>query len=476
MNTRPQRRAADYGGLAVCAGLFVCVYLIVSFKLHNDSPQYIAMHIHREPVYPLYLAFFRVIFGEGDRYLWAAGFVQCLLNALGIWYFAERVTRVMWGTLPLKIAAYVLALLPQPLTYVSSVTRFYMAGDICSESIAYPLFLVCFVQLLLLLLSPVPEDGKKDFARCIRCALLLLLASLVRGQMTILFIVFFAVLLVRALRGGLGGSAFLLKGILLPFLSMLLLMGARNLSVKTYFYALGNGFETYSIAAGNAFSDVLYVSDRTDGAFIPETYPLPEGPRITLREYFYRMYDKMDEMRMNRRYESGSFHERNLFLETCNDPLKYEVGERVVYESTRPLGFDYNEENLMQGRVFSALLRALLPHLFGAWLSVYLRHVFQGLVRSVGIAHPVLSYVFFALLLAVMLFTIARALRGLSRKERITDGTWMMLLVLLITAGNVFAVALVQFCISRYMFYVFPLFYLALLYLAREVRTKGNEA
>ena len=33
--------------------------------IYNDSQQYITMHIHREPLYPLFLLFFRKLFGEG---------------------------------------------------------------------------------------------------------------------------------------------------------------------------------------------------------------------------------------------------------------------------------------------------------------------------------------------------------------------------------------------------------------------------
>ena len=35
--------------------------------VYNDSDQYITMHIHREPLYPLFLAFFRAFLRYSDK-------------------------------------------------------------------------------------------------------------------------------------------------------------------------------------------------------------------------------------------------------------------------------------------------------------------------------------------------------------------------------------------------------------------------
>ncbi|WP_457848586.1 hypothetical protein, partial [Staphylococcus aureus] len=55
--------------------------------VYNDSDQYLKMHIHREPLYPLFLAALRTVFPNG--WLIAMGIVQNVFAAVSIWLFAE---------------------------------------------------------------------------------------------------------------------------------------------------------------------------------------------------------------------------------------------------------------------------------------------------------------------------------------------------------------------------------------------------
>ena len=55
--------------------------------VYNDSDQYITMHIHREPLYPLFLAFFRAFGGEG--YLTLVAVAQNILAAISIYILSE---------------------------------------------------------------------------------------------------------------------------------------------------------------------------------------------------------------------------------------------------------------------------------------------------------------------------------------------------------------------------------------------------
>ena len=71
--------------LAALLLFFLGMLAACGVGVYNDSEQYITMHIHREPLYPLFLAFFRQISGEG--YLTAAAAVQNILTAVGIWLF-----------------------------------------------------------------------------------------------------------------------------------------------------------------------------------------------------------------------------------------------------------------------------------------------------------------------------------------------------------------------------------------------------
>ena len=73
--------------LAALLLFFLGMLAVGGVGVYNDSEQYITMHIHREPLYPLFLAFFRVLCGDG--YLSAVAAAQGVLTALGIWTLTE---------------------------------------------------------------------------------------------------------------------------------------------------------------------------------------------------------------------------------------------------------------------------------------------------------------------------------------------------------------------------------------------------
>ena len=72
---------------ALCI-IFVGMFVVFGPGVYNDSDQYIKMHIHREPLYPLFLALLRRLFGE-DLWLTAMGVLQNLLAAVSVFLFSE---------------------------------------------------------------------------------------------------------------------------------------------------------------------------------------------------------------------------------------------------------------------------------------------------------------------------------------------------------------------------------------------------
>ena len=60
--------------LAGLLAFFLGMFVRYGVGVYNDSEQYITMHIHREPLYPLFLAFFRLFSRSG--YLTMVAVVQ----------------------------------------------------------------------------------------------------------------------------------------------------------------------------------------------------------------------------------------------------------------------------------------------------------------------------------------------------------------------------------------------------------------
>ena len=70
--------------------VFLGMFAIFGPGVYNDSDQYLKMHIHREPLYPLFLAALRMIFREG--WLIVMGIIQNAFMAVSIWLFAEYIS------------------------------------------------------------------------------------------------------------------------------------------------------------------------------------------------------------------------------------------------------------------------------------------------------------------------------------------------------------------------------------------------
>ena len=87
----------DYIGkrsLYISIFCFLSVFLfgmliIWGVPIYNDSDQYIKMHVHREPIYPLFLWLMRLI--AGDSSLVVAGFIQCILAVYASYRFITYV-------------------------------------------------------------------------------------------------------------------------------------------------------------------------------------------------------------------------------------------------------------------------------------------------------------------------------------------------------------------------------------------------
>ena len=95
--------------------------------VYNDSEQYITMHIHREPLYPLFLALFRAICGEG--YLTIAAMAQGLLTAAGIWILSEYIASHFKLNIWEELLVVLLHLAPH------LVTRYEIGRASCRERV-----------------------------------------------------------------------------------------------------------------------------------------------------------------------------------------------------------------------------------------------------------------------------------------------------------------------------------------------------
>lgn len=433
-----QKRITDLSILIVFT-IFFGFLLITGEPLYlGDSYQHEMQFVTREPVYALLIQFLRWISPEHHYQL--VIIVQNILAIVTNTIFVcsmRRLLKLKWYLLP----PFILILLaPHIMTPLASATGMVITNSLLSEGISYSLYLLFIMYLLKAVWSRtiLGKDSILAFAWAI-------VVSLVRGQFMILFLVWFLAM----------GCIALLqkkwKQIVVLLVMLAVAFAGRGLLVKTYNYCEQGLF--VSTASGKAMSvaNVLYVADREDGETIQD-----EG----LRKVFYEIYDRAYADQLNYQFSPSGLLARAQHHEECHDSLNFDyfsiAAKEYVTETTGVTVENYQLMMVEVDKVAAALMKELMPQVFGRYVYNYIAMVAMGLVRSVAVIHPVLNwYALIAYLLAIVLMIYVWVQKHDSKAAP------FMALVLLMIAGNVTGTSLMLQCISRYMLYNLPLFYLA---------------
>ncbi|MDO4332385.1 MAG: hypothetical protein Q4C58_06800 [Eubacteriales bacterium] len=420
---------------------FAGLWLMGETGIYNDSNQYIAMHIHREPLYPFFLWIFRTLLGE-ENYLETVRFLQNAIAAFSVIWLTACLRRYFSLKSIMTLLVCLVQLAPHVITPLFSASGLVLSNGIVSEALVLPLFYLFTAECL----KMVFDKSKKAAAWSLVLALLL---SLTRGQMM------FAVLLwmVMALAALLEKKQWKKTGIVL--LCVVLAFGLRSFLVKSYNLAFNGYFINNTFGEVGMLANVLYAADRSDGERIEDEM---------VREYFYLSYDLAQEQQANYQYAPEGFLNRAAHLEQYHDMLKFDLIEEPWRARHDSEGFlDYIPENVESDRMAGIIIKSLLPAVFWRWFYDYMALSVYGLIRSVAVVHPLLNWYalfvyIFVILLAVYTFW----------KDRNSKAVRVAAFALLTVAANVYATSLIIMCLSRYMIYGLPVFYIAALLLLYE--------
>lgn len=444
-NLKEKRNLTDLVVFAIFT-IFFGFLLITGEPLYlGDSFQHEMQFVTREPVYALLIQFLRWISPQHHYQL--VIIVQNVLAIIANTIFVcalRRLLKLKWYMLPPVI---LILLAPHIMTPLASSSGMILTNSLLSEGISYSLYLLFILYILKAVWSRtiLGKDSILAFFWAIG-------VSLVRGQFMILILVWFLAM---------GLIAFFQK----KWKQMVILTGllavafvGRGLLVKTYNYCEQGLF--VSTVSGKAMSvaNVLYVADREDGAAIED-----EG----LREVFYEIYDKAYADGMNYRFSPKGLLARAAHHEECHDSLNFDyfsvAAKEYVTETTGITVENYQLMMVEVDQVASMLMQELMPQVFGRYVYNYAAMIMMGFIRSVAFVHPILNWYALAVyLLAMILMVFVRI------KKNDSKAAPFMALVLLMITGNVTGTSLMIQCISRYMLYNLPLFYLAGLLLLSE--------
>ena len=411
---------------------FAALWLLGTTGIYNDSNQYIAMHIHREPLYSFFLWIFRSLFGE-TKYLDIVRFLQNGLAAFSVIWLAESLKKRFAFGQWMEALVCLILLAPHIITPVFSASGLVLSNGVISEALGLPLFYLFTAQCMKMVYT-------RQRGAALSSLLLSLFLSLVRGQMmfTILLWLVFAgaVVIVEKKK--------LAKRLLICVVCTALAFGTRTLLVKSYNLV----FNGYFI--NNTFGSVGLLERIAD-----------QDARVMF-ELSYRLAKEQGAT-----YQDApeGFFNRAAHLEKWHDAIKFEMIEEPWRQLHDREGFiDYIPENVESDRIAATIVKSLLPAVLGRWLYDYLALACYGLIRSIAVVHPLLNWY---ALTAYLAYIVLAALAW--RKNHNSNAVWLAAFSLLAVLANVFATSMIIMCLSRYVIYGLPLFYVSGLMLLYEL-------
>lgn len=423
---------------------FAALWLLGTTGIYNDSNQYIAMHIHREPLYSFFLWIFRSLFGE-TKYLDIVRFLQNGLAAFSVIWLAESLKKRFDFGQWMEALVCLILLAPHIITPVFSASGLVLSNGVISEALGLPLFYLFTAQCMKMVYT-------RQRGAALSSLLLSLFLSLVRGQMmfTILLWLLFAgaVVIVEKKK--------LAKRLLICVVCTALAFGTRTLLVKSYNLVFNGYFINNTFGSVGLLANILYAADEEDAERIAD-----QDARVMF-ELSYRLAKEQGAT-----YQDApeGFFNRAAHLEKWHDAIKFEMIEEPWRQLHDREGFiDYIPENVESDRIAATIVKSLLPAVLGRWLYDYLALACYGLIRSIAVVHPLLNWY---ALTAYLAYIVLAALAW--RKNHNSNAVWLAAFSLLAVLANVFATSMIIMCLSRYVIYGLPLFYVSGLMLLYEL-------
>lgn len=423
---------------------FAALWLFGTTGIYNDSNQYIAMHIHREPLYSFFLWIFRSLFGE-TKYLDIVRFLQNGLAAFSVIWLAESLKKRFGFGQWMEALVCLILLAPHIITPVFSASGLVLSNGVISEALGLPLFYLFTAQCMKMVYT-------RQRGAALSSLLLSLFLSLVRGQMmfTILLWLVFAGAVVIAEKKK------LTKCLLICVVCTALAFGTRTLLVKSYNLVFNGYFINNTFGNVGLLANILYAADEEDAERIADQ---------DARAMFELSYRLAKEQGATYQDAPEGFFNRAAHLEKWHDAIKFEMIEEPWRQLHDMEGFtDYIPENVESDRIAGEIISSIFPVVFGRWLYDYLALALYGLIRSIAVIHPLFNWYALA---AYLTYIVLAAV--LWRKNHGSAAVWLAAFSLLAVLANVFATSMIIMCLSRYVIYGLPLFYVSGLMLVYEL-------
>lgn len=432
-------RIREYWVLFVLIVFFGGMLAASGIQEFPDSETYIGMYLGREPVYPLFLLLLRTAFG--DYYKWAAVILQNALAIYAVYCIIRYVRQVFKLNVFGTSCTLIVFLIPQLLTPLASASHMVYTNSILSEGISYSIYNIMAYYLLRLVLEE--RKRTKDGIGAILMALLL---SLTRAQMMPMLLVWGCVVLYGVITSQKGKKRLVQCAIVAGL--TIASFGARNMLMLSYNYIVKDVWAANLGSGTTLLTNIIYSADARDGEGIQDT---------GIRDTFYYIQEKVEEEGWNYKFAGNGFLEKAIHLEESHDRIKFNQIELfITWYLNDKQGLEGRIREVETDRVASEMAQAVILKSYPKWLSVYAALVVTGFIRTVAVIQPVLNWY-----AAILYLSAAVLMAWLLRRNLQSKAAKCMLLVFLLICANVFATSITIMCLSRYMIYNMPLFYMA---------------
>lgn len=430
---------------------FAMLFLIGGYGPAGDSESYLTLNIYREPVYSLIVCGLNSLFEQPVMYVVLA-FIQNVIAAFSVIILVSNLDRfVLKDNLSLWISA-VIAIVPFAMTPVLSRSHLVTTNKIMEEALTIPEYYL-FVAGIVAIIFDVDNRKKHIF----RTSLVTVLLVLTRGQMSIVIIGYTILLLIIAI------TEKKMRVAISAIIIGLGLFAVTGIATRTYNYLCSGEFCGTVSGKTTFLSNVLYVSEEKDGELIEDS---------DLSSLFYSLHEKLDENRLLYDYAEGSIADKGEYHEFCHDAIKYDYFEPVKNEVfTGRMGDTYDEYLIFQDEIAGQLSGPLLKGCFGRWIKNYLAVALLGFIRTVAIDRGLLR------IYAVLIYGAYAALLILNIKKRgLSKRNLFAVFVLIMIIGFCLGTAIYIMCLSRYVIYNLPFFYISLYMLIRDMFLSKRDA
>lgn len=411
-----------------------------SFQYENQLPM-------REPVYSLLLQFFQLIAGEG--YMKAVGVFQNILTFVCSWWSYKRLKDIFGFGPVFSIGVGGALLAPHLMTPLASKTHLILTNTIMTEGITIGIYYVWFAMLISMLWGYY-QDRKKYINVSIVNIVLALILAMTRGQMILCLVIWLLVNAYMAICSKKRAKEIvvIVLGLAIATLATVVF---KNQLTKWYNQAETGYYVNTVSSKPMMLANLVYVCDKDDSQYIQDE---------DLKVFFEKVVELAKENELTMEYAPSGIIAKGRFHESGHETINFDfIDSEIRSVILDRYGIDASEfvyliikEDELCGEVISQLL----PHVFGKYLKNYFYIAILGFVRSVSVEKSV--FVFWAVLAYLLagILTICGFRKDNSSKYALT-----MLLVIVVICGTVFGTSLMIECITRYMIYNLPFFYIA---------------